>query len=964
MSCDKSPFEPNGEGERVPVGPVIQDALASDSVKWYSFDASANERFAVFLEALQGHVLLAVYDSLQPSFPGPTLSADAGGPRLDDNATTPFGSGGRAVYRLRFQGFSADSTVRYRFKVYRINQAPEQAPESFSFGDTVAAETIDPMVDLDHFVAHGEAGQQIVTVLETQGASGNSAVYLSVVDRATSHFFGYVTAAASPLTTGRLRLPTTGDYDFRVSSVISNTFPLYRGPYRFWTYVVNPAPEHRPAALPFNTAITGERIDQAGDLDEYTFSAAAGADFVAFVQGGQRTFQLEVAPSGGEAIASTSSAPTDTALFMHGTNRFHIASAGTYVVRVTGSAPNDPADTGSYRTYLHAVDRRPEHVPAALTPGDTVSGEDIGIPGDIDEFTFTGSAGEEYDAFLQAQNGSPDTHLQLEVLNPAGTLIAAAQSVGSDTSLLHQVTGRFALSTSGTFRLRVTGTQAYNDHDRGAYRLFLYRINRKPELVPDTLAFGDSLSGEAIDLPGDVDEFRVRVPDSSGANLAFALDNAPEGGPLTVQLIDSATGQVRATASTYSAGRAAMGRMRLAPGKYIVRVDGSQAYDQSTLRGSYRLWFYRFGFGPEVASDTFAIGDTVSESLEPWQDEDDFHFYGRQGQHINLLAQGVSAPSSGAFQFFLIPPPGAPGYGAFLNTWAGSLTDHQTARIDLPATGWYTVQVTGYGGGFAERGPYRFTVDLLGTGPEQVGTMLSAGDSVTTEKLDFPGDWDEFTGTGTPGQTMSVVLHGRSGYTGPFVPLWVFDPATFDTLAYQVGQFNRIAGPFRVPTSGQLKIAVMQPTPFFRLCYDATCGGLFTLTGSYDFQLIAVNRAPENNPATYTIGDTVRSETISPVGDLDEFTAYATPGEQLTLFDRLLVQSSIDSAIVIEVVDPATGTSIMGGGTAVFGASGFVNVGSFTVPASGMFILRAHVYGEAGFGVGTTAYEFFVKRGP
>ena len=66
----------------------------------------------------------------------------------------------------------------------------------------------------------------------------------------------------------------------------------------------------------------------------------------------------------------------------------------------------------------------------------------------------------------------------------------------------------------------------------------------------------------------------------------------------------------------------------------------------------------------------------------------------------------------------------------------------------------------------------------------------------------------------------------------------------------------------------------------------------------------------------------------------------------------------------VEVVDPATGTSIMGGGTAVFGASGFVNVGSFTVPASGMFILRAHVYGEAGFGVGTTAYDFFVKRGP
>src|SRR6266550_7024273 len=201
VSCDKSPFEPLGEGERVPIGPVIQDSLAGDSVKWYSVDASSNERFAVFLEALQGHVLLAVYDSLQPSFPAITLSANVGGPPLDENATIPFGSGGRTVYRLRLQAYPADTMARYRFKMYRINQAPEHAPESFSLGDTVVGETIDPMVDLDHFVANGQAGQQIVAVLQTQGASGNSAVFLSVVDHATNHFFGYVTAAASPLTT-------------------------------------------------------------------------------------------------------------------------------------------------------------------------------------------------------------------------------------------------------------------------------------------------------------------------------------------------------------------------------------------------------------------------------------------------------------------------------------------------------------------------------------------------------------------------------------------------------------------------------------------------------------------------------------------------------------------------------------------------------------------------------------------
>lgn len=233
-----------------------------------------------------------------------------------------------------------------------------------------------------------------------------------------------------------------------------------------------------------------------------------------------------------------------------------------------------------------------------------------------------------------------------------------------------------------------------------------------------------------------------------------------------------------------------------------------------------------------------------------------------------------------------------------------------------------------------------------------------------TEPIDAPGDLDEFTVTATPGQDMSIIFDGRDGFTGPFVYMWVYDPATFDTLAVQAGQFRRIAGPFQVPASGQFKIAVLQPRGLSGLCYDATCGGVFTFVGSYGFHVIAVNRAPENVAAAYTVGDTVRGETISPVGDVDGFTSSGTPGEQLTLFDRLTATSSLDSAIVLEVIDPATGTSLVGSNTAVFGSSDFFPVGAFTVPVSGTFIVRAHVYGEHGYGVGTTSYDFFVKRGP
>src|SRR6266700_1053245 len=115
------------------------------------------------------------------------------------------------------------------------------------------------------------------------------------------------------------------------------------------------------------------------------------------------------------------------------------------------------------------------------------------------------------------------------------------------------------------------------------------------------------------------------------------------------------------TTSTSQVGTpAATGRMRVAPGRYIVRVGTSgDAYDRSTLRGLYRLWFYRFSFGPEVVRDTFAIGDTVSgEAIDPPGDIDQFQFHGLKGQHVNIALQGLAAPSGGGFQAFITGPTG------------------------------------------------------------------------------------------------------------------------------------------------------------------------------------------------------------------------------------------------------------------------------------------------------------------
>ena len=971
LACESSPFEPRGEGERVPINREITDEVGGDTVGRYSFVGQGGAVYAIFLQALSGNVSMFVVDSTHQILVAEVFAGPGSQP-LYENPSESFSSANEAVYNIGVRA-APGTTARFRFVVYPINRAPEHTAGRFTLGDTIVGETIDPIVDLDDFVAHGDAGQEIVAVGETPAPAGSGSVAISVIDPVANRFLGYVFAdagTATPLTTGRLRLPATHDYRFSAGSVTSNTYPRYKGPYRFWTYVINPAPEHRAASMPFNTEVANERIDRAGDADEFTFTAAAGADFNAFVQGTGRTFQVEVSPTGGTdtPIAVAGSQPSDTALFAHATSRFRTTTAGTYVVRVTGSTPTLVADTGAYRVYLYAIDRRPEHVSATIAPGDTVSGEDLALAGDIDEYAFTATLGEEYNVFLQGQNGSSDTHLKVEVVGPAGAVLRSTQSAGNDSSLFRQVTGRFSIPSTGSYHLRVSGTQSYNDKDQGPYRLFLYRINRKPETAPEVLVFGDSVSGEAIDLPGDIDEFRIDVPDSSGANIAVDLENPAVGGNLFVQLLDSA-GQVVRQSEVYLTGPGALGRMLLAPGNYTLRVDGNRygnAYgDPATLRGPYRLWLYRFSYGPEVASDTFAVGDTVTESLEPWGDLDVFHFYGLRNQHVNVKVQGLSAPSSNsdAFEFFVLPPPGVAGYGAFINsrTAAPTLDGQQTTRLDLLGTGWYTIQVEGYNGGRAERGPYRFTVQPVETAPEHVSAILVAGDSIVGESIDQPGDWDEFTLLGTPGQLMSVIFESDV-FTGLY--LRVFDAATDSTLAWQPNQFHRIAGPFRIPASGQVKISVSQPAGFFRICYDATCSGLFNAVGPYRFRVVAVNPAPENTVAPYTVGDTVRGETIAPVGDIDEFTATGTPGEQLTILSRLTTTSSLDSAIVVEAIDPATGASLAGGNAAVLGSSAFFPVGTFTVPASGAFMVRARVYGEQGYGVGLTSYEFLIKRGP
>ena len=820
----------------------------------------------------------------------------------------------------------------------------------FAIGDTVSNRTLSPVGAVDILTAHADSGEDFVAVAESPTVWGLGPIGLTVWDPqgGTVAQAVFPTGAPARITTGRMHAHSAGDYRFAFAGIPQTLNgvqePLFHGPYRFWTYAIDPAPEQAVDGLTPGAVVTNESIDPTGDVDVFTFPAAAGSQVNVFYQSAIAS-HLEIGPNGGTALG-TLAAASDTGLYSNFTGDLNLPATGTYSVRVLGDGAAI-ADTGRYRLLVYPINRQPETVPPTITPGDTVTGEAIDLPGDIDEFPFTALGGRDYYAFLQAQSGSAATILELDVVDSTGAVLGSVQSHGADTSLTSQGSDRISVATTRTLRLRVSGAGA----SVGPYRLLLYLVNPKPESVPDTIIFGDSVVGESIDFRGDVDVFRVHVTDSSEVSLVWQSS-------VSLAVADSATGTFAALDGDYPDPYSAA-TLRLSRGTYLVRVAGTV--------GPYRLWLFRFKLGPEAVGDTVSVGDTVrGEAIDVPGDIDTYHFYGSAGNHINIMLQSLPTAAGGTPVVAYLTGPAEPFVLAEIGalTTGGALSDHQLVRMDLQWTGWYTLAVSVPNGTppLAAVGPYVLAVVPVSTAPEVVGATLAIGDSVTTEPLSPAGDWDQFTVSGTPGSELNVLFGSDSSGVPPHAA--IIDPSTGATLAGADGGGFSVAGPATFPASGQLAIAVYESA---RAMYPWGCFGpvcAYSFTGPYVLQPLLLNRAPESASATYVLGDTVTTEAVSPAGDLDEFTLTAAPGDTLSAWWRLRADPApAGTLITLEVFDAATGTVLEGGMGVPVSQPQFVTQGPFVVPASGRLLIRFRAttaFGEPG---GTGPYAFFVKRG-
>lgn len=623
-----------------------------------------------------------------------------------------------------------------------------------------------------------------------RAASGNAADSLvATVMDAAGHVVGAVRSVGTDTdvaaqATGWLTVPAGAQW--RVT--VRGAGPDDAGAYALQLFPRSTAPESVPAAITVGSAVEGEALDVAGDVDEFTLEGSAGQEWIVFAQalGAENTFvDLELVERGsGETVARVQAQAPTEALEARSSGRVLLTRTGSYLLRVSATIDPFREMRGPYRLRVDAVNRAPEAGSGAVALGAVVA-EAIGSVGDVDEYTFNApAAGQEMNLLVQLQQGMApgpmmNAGLRVELLR-GGQKVAEVVADTPTASLDDRGTGRITLPAAGAYTVRVSGPAAGTPATAtGTYRLELYPVDRRAEAGGEIRLDGATVTG-AIDRPGDVDEYEL--PGTAGQLVVVHAIGTPVRTALQAELLapDGTVvgGAVVSAGATPNYGR----RHRLpATGTYRLRVAAVWAGHLGS--GPFTIGAYTVDPAPEHVPATLTLGQTVTaERIDRPGDLDVFTFTGQAGRTASLFVGkpedvgGIVASVRTAAQQYPI-----------IFTFAGTMTldGRSTGRIPLENTGYVvTVDPQHLSGdvGYAESGAYALRLFEIDRRPEGRAAAYVLGDTVKAEVLYPSGDIDEYTfelGASTPVRlwwnavgsdpSNAVFGHVRSEDTGEIV---------------------------------------------------------------------------------------------------------------------------------------------------------------------------------------------------
>jgi hypothetical protein len=612
------------------------------------------------------------------------------------------------LYFLRDKTYTFDlggDGIPYRAMFYEIDRRPESGDSMLTPGVVHSADAIEHLGDIDRFRFVAAAGEEYNLFLRSMNGVFWSVLYGLVPDIPGDYPVLVQADGADTLArtaTGTFRVPASGSYPVYVYGPSARNI-VDRGPYEVLLYKINHAPEQAPATIALGDSVA-ETIEMLGDVDEYTVGPTATSAELNVVLAHRSATQPD-----GLVLSITdphSDQPAPPGYYTaraYGSGLFEVESGGVRQIRVNGSSVG-AGYTGPYDLKVYHINREPEVAPATLSIGDTVSQEEMNPVGDIDTFYFDGVIGQHLSLAFQGLGAQQEEGgFALQVRCPdSGRVFAQVSSPTRVGSLNERRIPRMTLPVTGRYSVTIAGVNAGRTvAEQGPYRLALTPVPAAPETAPAAMSAGDSVVTEAIDEPGDVDEFVVSgTPDSS---LIVLFQFPSYGSYLSAKVVDDATGQVLRQVQSYGAPESsgmlsfpANGRLRLRVSELDEGCGVGYWPGSFLLTGAYRLVAVPVSRGPETRSAQIVAGDTVTEAINPDGDIDEYRMAASQGEGLLAYLRLPNGAMEGAIVLEIEDPQDTTILASVSSSGATvDLRDIATSTFLVPHDGTYIVRVRG-----------------------------------------------------------------------------------------------------------------------------------------------------------------------------------------------------------------------------------------------------------------------------
>ncbi|MAE65735.1 MAG: hypothetical protein CMJ18_15810, partial [Phycisphaeraceae bacterium] len=770
-----------------------------------------------------------------------------------------------------------------------VSDQPVEPPTPIAGFNQVIGGTIDFVGDVDGFTFAGLAGQ-VVTVERVSGGSADVTLYRPD---------GSVLAGGGVNDT-RLHLvtlPEDGTYSVRVearngpvNSEVDDT-----GAYSFVVWNAN----RSPVPIPIGFGETQQGVFAAeGDLVDFSLAVSAG-------QVGSSMSIVATAPPDPFGQIVELFDPSGARIAVQSTNRAFgvwavelddvgLPVEGDYLIRVRDSGDDN---TG---TFTLGVSDQPIEPPTPIAGFNQVISGAIDFVGDVDDFTFTGAAGQL--VTIERNSGSS---AEVTLYGPNGSIVAGG---GVNDTRLHLVT----LPDGGTYSVRVeakNGPISGEVDDTGAYSFTVWDVTRDAPPIP--IGFGETQQGTWV-AEGDYVTFSLDVqPGQAGAIASFVVTPPPDPAGQIVELFDPTGARiaVQSTNRAFGVWAVELDDILLpVEGEYLVRVRETND-DQI---GTFTLGVSDQPI--ETPAPIAGFNQAIGGAIDFIGDVDEFTFAGIPGQIVT-----VERNSGSHVDLTLFGPDGSVVSG-------GGVNDTRLHLVTLSDNGTHTVRVEPRNGPINNEpdnvGAYSFTVwDVTrDAAPIPIGFGDTRDSALVTE-----GDYVTFSFAVLPehiGSRVSIAASPMPDPAGQIVELFapngtrIAVNSTSRAFASWTVELDDVA----LPVEGEYLIRVRET--------NDDHSGTFTL-GVSD-QPIPAGTEP------ITDDNVPLSRRIDPFADVDRFTFDALQGEAFTVVVDAAGSLNVDAAIL----------DSSGFARAAVSSGSDATISNFVAPADDTYTIRVEPGGS------------------